>query len=229
MADTSTAQDSYLAGAGTKDAIQIAYLIGGSSVTDDAPCFLTGNILSIDSVGSYTYGENTDLSAQWAYLIGVFRGSVDAYLEGQNTGDDSVANDYIILRSSNSSIDKKFKVLAQDYDDGTLEKAQSAKRTLGGGISMSLGGIYQSWNPMIRVRHTETQSGYGDLQDLIDLYSLNNPNGTPSNQITFIDHHNVSRVVLIVGDLRKSVMGSEIEGEEAWSFVSVQLQELPNA
>ena len=120
-------------------------------------------------------------------------------------------------------------MLAQDYDDGTPLKAQSTKRTLGGGLSHSVGGIYYSWTPIIKVRHTESVSGYGNLQDLTDLFELNNPNGTPSNIITFIDHHNVSRNVIMPGDFRKSTLGSAIEGTEAWHIVRLVLQELTNA
>jgi hypothetical protein len=228
MPDVDSSALAYLEGANVGLSQTYAYLAGGDVVLDDTPAFLAGDIFVSDTTLAFLYGEGSLLSSRFAYLFGIVRGNVDAYLEGSVTGDDSVANDYIILRSSDSSIDKKFKVLS-DYDDGTPEKAGTAKRTLGGGVSYSVGGIYYSWNPTIRVRHTEPDPDYGDLQDLIDLYELNNPNGTPSNVITFIDHHNVSHSILMIGSLQKAVLGSAIEGSEAHLIVRVTMQEKPNA
>jgi len=229
MADSSSSTDAYLKGAGVSLSQVASYLIGGGVVTDDVPGYLAGNMAANDSAPAFLDGINTVISSRFAFLFGVVRGSVSVYLEGSITGDDSVANDYIVLQSSNSSISKKFRVLSKDYDDGTPEKSGTPKKTLGGGMSYSVGGIYYSWSPTIRVKHTESESGYGDLQDLIDLYELNNPNGTPSNVITFIDHHNVSHSVLMLGSLRKATLGSEIEGGEAHFIVRVTLQEKPNA
>ncbi len=229
MADTSASTTAFVEGAITSADFVSSYLVGGGADLDNIPVYLSGVIFSTDSAPAFLFGISSILSSRFAYLFGILRDNINVYLEGSITGDDGVANDYIILRSSDSSIDKKFKVLAPDYDDGTPEKAGTAKKTLGGGISVSVGGIYYSWNPTIRVRHTESEAGYGDLQDLTDLYELNNPNGTPSNVITFIDHHNVDHLVYMVGSLKKAVLGSEIEGTEAHYIVRVTLQEIPNA
>ena len=229
MADVSDSTISYLDGAYTGTSVVGGYLSGGGATTENIPVYLSGDIFSIDQIPGFLYGDDEFISSRFAYLYGIVRGDLGGYLKGSVTGDDDVANDYITLRSSDSSIDKKFRVLATDYDDGTPEKAGTVKRTLGGGIAHSVGGIYYSWAPTIRVRHTEGEPGYGDLQDLIDLYELNNPVGTPSNVITFIDHHNVSHLVLMPGALNKAVLGTEIEGAEAHSIVRITLQEIPNA
>jgi hypothetical protein len=134
---------------------------------------------------------------------------------------------YIILETNDggATISKYFRVVAQGYNDGMLSKSQSVKKTIGGGIDASTGEVYQSWNPVIRVWHTETEAGYGDLQDLKDLYSLNDPGGTPSNVINFYDNHGTQHNVLMLGDFKKQLVGTDIEGEQASFFVKLDLQE----
>ena len=130
---------------------------------------------------------------------------------------------YVWLKSSDNSISKKFRVIAQGYDDGTLEKAENLERTIGGGVNQSQGAVYTIWNPIIRVRETETEVDYGNLSDIKTLYELNNPNGTPSNKITFIDHHGVQHLVLTSGAFKKALMGVKIEGNQAWFTLGLRL------
>lgn len=229
MAEATSSFGSYLLGGISVNSFTNAYLIGGGSTSGNIPGYLTGVEGEEDSISAFIEGTGAHLSSVYAFLEGVERSSLGAFLDGTITGDDSVANDYIWLKSSDNSIAAKFRVLARDYDDGTPEKAQSTKRTLGGGLSHSAGGIYYAWHPTIRVRHNETEADYGNIQDLVDLFELNNPNGTPSNVITFIDHHNQTHLVLMPGSLKKAYLGSEIEGSEAWALVSLTLQEWTNA
>ena len=131
--------------------------------------------------------------------------------------------DYITFETSDEEVEKKFRVLLQDYDDGTEEKAEEVKRTIGGGIDHSVGAIYKTWSMIIRVREEETEDGYGDRDDLVYFYSLNNPNGTPSNDITFTDHHGEEHIVHTVGSLSKDIMGCELEGPDAWYLYRLNL------
>lgn len=141
------------------------------------------------------------------------------------------SNDYITLENSDASKSLKFRVLGgpeTDYNDGMLSKSQTLNKTIGGGIDASVGAVYRSWNPVIMVRHTELESGYGNLSDLETFYSYNDPGGTPSNIITFTDHHGGAGVdVIILGDFEKQILGVSIEGSNAWSHVRIQLHEVP--
>lgn len=229
MADTSTSSDAYIRGWLSVTSLVYGFLAGGNTDLDDTSAFLSGNIAVDDSTLAFLDGQGSGITSTYAFVDGIVRSNTAGYMEGSNTGDDDVANDYITLRNSDGSVEKKFKVLAQDYDDGTPEKAGTMKRTLGGGLSQSVGGIYYSWTPTIRVRETETEAGYGDLSDLTYFYELNNPAGTPSNLITFIDHHNNSHTIILVGTMQKAVLGSAIEGENAHYIVRLRFQEKPNA
>ena len=134
---------------------------------------------------------------------------------------------YIWLMSSDSSVQERFRVLQQGYNDGQLEKAESLNRTIGGGLDHSMGAVYRSWNPVIRVRETEPETDYGDLDDLEYFYNLNDPGGTPSNIISFVDHHQISFYVRIHGTFQKSILGSMTEGNQAWFLVKLNLLEVP--
>jgi hypothetical protein len=136
--------------------------------------------------------------------------------------------DYIWLKTSDGGAtrSKKFRVLQQDYDDGTLEKAEDVQKTIGGGIDNPVGAVYKTWSMIIRVRHTETEVDYGNVEDLEYFWKLNNPNGTPSNDITFIDHHQVEYTVQTVGKLTKNLMGCQVEGECAWYLYKLQLMRI---
>lgn len=137
--------------------------------------------------------------------------------------------DFIWLKTSDAGItlSKKFRVIAPDYDDGTIERSEDFNKTIGGGFDQSVGAIYKRWGMVIRVRHTEPLVDYGDMDDLVFFYSLNNPNGNPSNKLTLIDHHETEYQVYTSGNLTKSLMGCQIEGECAWyiyglEFIKVQ-------
>lgn len=195
---------------------------------DDTPAFLTGDFLSIDNLAVYVAGAGGLVTSRVASFIGapVYRSSVSVRFGGDGTGAIVAERDYMELKTSDASVLKRFRVLAQGYDDGTLRKAESLERTIGGGIDHSVGAVYVDWNPVIRVRHTETDSNYGTLAELRTFYELNDPSGTPSNDITFIDHHSVEHIIHLVGDFQKAIMGTKTEGTLAWVLVKVQMVEV---
>lgn len=223
MTDDLDTQTAYLDGSYTALSTHAGYLAGAVSGSDSQSVYIKGVVSVTDSLSAFVSSSATTLSSIFAYLTGQEGSEISAYLEG-----DTMAVDYIILTTSDSSLSKKFRVLAQGYDDGTLEKAESRQRTLGGGIDHSAGAVYKIWNPVIKVRHTEAESGYGSLSDLEYLYSLNRPNGTPSNVITFTDHHSVENLVRFAGTFRKAYLGTSIEGSEAWATVALQLERIYN-
>jgi hypothetical protein len=134
---------------------------------------------------------------------------------------------YMILADSVPTVTKRFRVIADGYDDGTLDKSQNVNKTIGGGLDASVGAIYKSWSPLVKIRHTEPVTDYGTLADLIYFYSLNNPGGAPNDRVTFTDHHGTPFTVLMLGTFKKQLLGCKIEGTEAWFIVQLNLQEIP--
>jgi len=133
---------------------------------------------------------------------------------------------YLILTNSTGTLSKRFRVIAEGYDNGLPEKTVSASKTVGGGLDVSQGAIYLSWSPIIRVLHTETDSNYGTLDELETFFRYNNPNGSPSDKITLIDHQGRSYIVIMLGDFRKSLLTARIEGTLALYYVKLRLQQV---
>lgn len=201
----------------------LVYLAGGAVSNDNQANYLFGVEVALDSISAYTKSEGSGSSSIYAYLLSEHVSTKTAYLEGQ-----TMSVSYITLTTSDASLSVKFRVIAAGYDDGSLEKAESRVRTIGGGIDHAMGAVYKTWTPTIKVRHTESDAGYGTLAELEYLYSLNNPNGTPSNVLTFTDHHSVQHQVRTVGPFQKSFLGSSIEGSEAWAVVQIRLERVFN-
>lgn len=195
------------------------YLHGGGIGISNAPMFAQGNVLTSTSQSVYIVPvAGNETSRLFSYCYGIMRSTVHSYVEGVY-----MSVDYIWLKTSDGGVtkSKKFKVIAQDYDDGTPEKAEEVNKTVGGGIDHSVGAVYMTWAPIIRVRHTESAPDFGNMADLEYFYSLNNPNGTPSNNITLIDHHQTTYIVHTVGKLTKNLLSCEIEGSEAWYLYKI--------
>lgn len=174
--------------------------------------FLNGHEFLDSTLSAFvTSLQETKTSIKRAYLAGLNRSSLSAYI---GTGKIEY-RDFIWLITSDGSLAKKFKVLQQDYDDGTLEKSESAERTISGGIDHSVGGIYTTWSPIIRVAFEDSRPDFGTVSDLEYFYSLNNPKDTPSNTITFIDHRQYEHKVRFMGPLKKNLITIAVEGEDA--------------
>ena len=140
-----------------------------------------------------------------------------------------MANKYIYLAASDDSITGKFRIIVPGFAP-MEQKALRVMYTIGGKPDVSMGGVYEIFQGIARVRHTETESGYGDMGDLRDLYVLNDPGGTPSCFVKFQDHHyptTSQKNVVMLGNFRKQIMGSSIEGEHAWFLVKIILHVIP--
>lgn len=223
MATASDGQIAYLEGQTLTLSIKTGFLIGSVAAIDSQFSYMSGNIFSKLALPVMLAGESSALASKFAFLQGLERSSILAYMEGT-----TVANKFIWLKSSDLSMQFKFRVIEQGYTDGELQKMETRARTIGGGIDHSVGAVYQSWKMVVRVRHTESEANYGTLADLEAFYRLNNPGGTPTNQITLTDHHGIDFQVHMMGDFAKQFMGSAIEGEEAWSLVGVMLENIEN-
>lgn len=166
-------------------------------------------------------------SKKSAYLRGAARSTKHAYLIGWNVAKPAAqAYDYIWLRTEDGTTkSKKFRVIAQEYDDGTWNRSESVKRQIGGDLDHSLGANYRTWTPQIMVRWDESETNYGSLSDLEYFYKLNNPRGTPSNRIWFVDNHGGTVMVHMVGQMNKQALGCMIQGTEAWYIYRLTLEE----
>lgn len=130
---------------------------------------------------------------------------------------------YIILGNSNDSLSKYFRVMHEGYGV-TDSKSQQIRKTAGGDWDITEGSVKEIHSYIIRVRQSEPVANYGTLANLRTLYALNNPAGTPSNILKFTDNYGTGpQNAMLVGDMTRSILGIEIEGNEAWFYVKVTL------
>lgn len=233
MADTSATTDVYIVGALIYLDQAGAYTEGATPTIDSVSAYLTANVASVATQSAYVEGYSpVTRSSIYAFISGSLRASVSAFVDGYSPGQppegEEVAVDHIWLKTSDAgaTLAKIFRVVATAYNDGQLDKAESMARTIGGGIDHSMGAVYRSWNPTIKVREEEDIADYGNTQDLKDFYGLVDPGGTPSNIITFIDHHQEEITVKMQGAYRSQTLGTAIEGFEAWTLVQLRLVEV---
>lgn len=132
---------------------------------------------------------------------------------------------YFTLTTSDNSKSKRFRVVFGGYAN-TFDKAQSIDKTIDGVLDVSVGSIHEKYLFSVRVREEEPNDGdlyaddWGTESDLKYFYSLNNPLGSPSNHITFIDHYENTKTVVMVGDYNSQLQGIMTTGQTAWSIVN---------
>ena len=126
---------------------------------------------------------------------------------------------YFILTNSNNTLSKRFRVLFEGYVP-IIEKSQTIDKTLDGGLDVSMGGLYETHEYLVRVRYEETDSNYGTMDELKTFFSYNNPNGTPSNVLILTTHLGVNYNVMMVGNFAEKLLGVMIDG--IYSFYVVQ-------
>ena len=83
------------------------------------------------------------------------------------------------------------------------------------------------WSPVIKVRHTEPEDGYGTVADLQTLYGYVSLDTPPTRVITFYDHFQVRREVMFLEDFSKVLRLLNVEGTVAWYYVKLMMLKVP--
>jgi hypothetical protein len=113
-------------------------------------------------------------------------------------------------------------LLQQDYDSGTESKQEEIIKTISGGIEHSIGAVSTQWRMIVRVRNWDDDTN-GNLSDLEHFFSLNNPNGTPSNLLTFVDHYGYEHKVTMLGNMKKNLVTTVVQGPNSLYFYRLEL------
>ena len=147
-----------------------------------------------------------------------------------------MARDYIELWNSDKTIGGKFPVLYDGYAH-ILHKNTTVEETIGGGMDVQMGNVYETYVFIVRVRD-EDNEGFGTRDDLEALYRLNSPFDIPSlgeysNVITMkthtMDEGDDGFGVYMIGDFSSNLVSVDIEGAEAIFDVKVVLRKIPDA
>jgi hypothetical protein len=140
---------------------------------------------------------------------------------------------YIVLTDS-AGFERRFRV-----PQGTLTrkvtKMQTRDRTLTGRADTQEGPHIALHSLQVRVRNLasgadpEDLVGYPDwgvLADVRHFFSLRNPQGTPSNRLTYTDHLAADHTVELLGEMEELNVTPYLDGDESWFYVTLMLEEV---
>ena len=139
-------------------------------------------------------------------------------------------NKYITLADSVPVLSKRFRVVQSGYKPAKNKK-QQIYETIGGGLDVSNGSIYESHQYVLRLREEEEDTDYGTTHDLDYFYSLNDPQptaGSPGDLLTLTDHYGNIKYGYMVGDFIPEPVTTIIEGIYAWFLIPINLRILPD-
>ncbi len=134
--------------------------------------------------------------------------------------------DYIEFTNSDSSLDKRFRVFADGYQQG-YQRKQQVRGTISGKTDITEGAVIRVWNLSLKIYETDPDagSGYGDLDDIRTFIGYNDPDATPSNEITLTGFNDAnSWTVYIVGNPTIQNVAPQVHGEVCFK-VQVNLVE----
>jgi len=122
---------------------------------------------------------------------------------------------------------KKFRVIEGGYKP-FREKKQTDDTTLDGLPDIAQGGIYHTFQYIVKVRDEdpEEDDDFATYEDLAQFYEYNNPNGSPSNILTMVDHKGNTHLVMFLGQLSEEPATVMLEGINAIYFTQVTFKKV---
>ena len=136
-----------------------------------------------------------------------------------------MANEYIEIITSGSEISRKYYAILSGHSE-IHRKAQSIENNIEGEPLITNGGIVLQFNYVIKLMYETDEAGFGTKDEMIYLYRLNNPNGSPSDVLTLIDHYGVSHKVKFTEGLELVPLTTMIDGEDAYFYTPIKFIEV---
>lgn len=133
---------------------------------------------------------------------------------------------YIILQDSESTNIKRFKATGMSLP---LERTDNIRITLGGKFDKAAGTIIYRFRYVLRVPEESLDPAYGTYDELKWFYELNNPGGTPSDQITLTDHYGDVHTVFFEGNMVPDPLTTQLDGPNAWMIVPISMLKIVQA
>jgi len=118
---------------------------------------------------------------------------------------------YVVI--SDGTLTKRFKAIRPWR--GVLDKAAKANRTLGG-IDFTMGKLYETHTFTFKVRHTEDDPDFGNVEDLKTLYKAN-------KVITFTDFYGAQHNAVFVDNGNFEPLSTVIEGGCAYFLYTLHV------
>ena len=105
-----------------------------------------------------------------------------------------------------------------------MERKDTINTTLEGEYDISRGGVYKVFTYALRVRIEEDEDDFGSQADLEYFYSLNNPNGSPSDILFLTDHYENMWEVAMVGVYNPNASTIYLNGPYAFAIIPIELR-----
>jgi hypothetical protein len=131
--------------------------------------------------------------------------------------------DYISLRTSDGSTDKKFWASKLTR---TARRTQTVEEMAGGRLSISSGKMRDVYAYTLFVAETPGDPDFGSVDDLRKLFSLNNPSGSPSDVITLTRHDGVELDCRLLGDMPDDPYSVILQGATAYYEIPIELADV---
>lgn len=122
-----------------------------------------------------------------------------------------MANSYITITSG--VLTRRFRVLYEGYVEIIMRNI-SQDLTLGTAIDITVGGVYEALNMIVRARDTETEANYGTIDELRTIILATDPTAARCT-ITLNDGRVVNGWFL--DPISATPLTIQVEGDTAWS------------
>lgn len=136
-----------------------------------------------------------------------------------------MVNEYITLSTSDNSISKKFYAIAMNYVEENARN-QTVETNIEGNYLITNGGNHMAFSYLLKLSAEMEDTSFGTKADLRNLWLLNNPNGTPTDVITLIDHYGISHTVKFDKTLNLTPLTATIDGTDSFFHTPVRLFEV---
>lgn len=131
-----------------------------------------------------------------------------------------MANDYLTITTSDGNT-YKFRAIGFKPK---YSPARTVEKTVNGMLDITHGNVYNSFQYVLRVPYVAPEVGDGTYANLVMLYSLNNPSGTPSSTFMLTDHWGANHSLCVFyGEMAPEPITTIIDGNYAWFIVPVEI------
>jgi hypothetical protein len=127
---------------------------------------------------------------------------------------------YMLIKTTDDQTGKKFRVVFPNMQP-IREKVQASYKTIGGKRDIYQGPIYRAIQVMFKVRETEDETGYGDKEDLRNIYDRNTPVGS---RLIITDNYGETYDAYWMGPWQEIPWTSVLEGHNAWFSVNAYFE-----
>jgi len=133
-----------------------------------------------------------------------------------------MANSYITVVESTGGYTCKFKAVKMVP---VIETTRNVEKTASGSYDITYGGVYESFDYVLRVPYTVSDTSYGWYDRLKTILKRNNPNANPTPFFSMTDHWGIwhTNCKVINAQVALQPICTIIDGNNTWYMVEVQI------